>query len=268
MVFSKKNILITGASSGIGLQIAKDLSNENCTLILTARRGETLKNIKNNLKNKPVKILVYQNDVANKEDVRKVYSEVNEHISQIDIAILNAGTNSKINPEMYSSEDAEITYGANLFGIIYWTELLIHEMKNRNSGMIVGITSLADARGFSNSGFYSSSKAAASILLESMRVDLIKYNIKVITVKPGFVRTPMTDANNFYMPFLMSVEKASKIILKKIQNEKRVIRFPFFTTAGTVLIKLAPNFIYDRLSVGMRNSGEKLKGNEKNRTNN
>lgn len=268
MVFSKKNILITGASSGIGLQIAKELANENCTLILTARRGETLKNIKEDLKNKPARVFVYKNDVAKKEDVRKVYSEVKAHIPQIDIAILNAGTNSKINPDMFSSEDADITYGANLFGIIYWAELLILEMKNRNSGMIVGITSLADARGFSKNGFYSSSKAAASILLESMRVDLIKYNIKVITVKPGFVRTPMTDANNFYMPFLMSVDKASKIILKEIQKEKRVIRFPFFTTAGTILLKLAPNFIYDRLSLGMRNSGEKIKGHEKNKTNN
>ncbi|MBZ0198556.1 MAG: SDR family NAD(P)-dependent oxidoreductase [Ignavibacteriaceae bacterium] len=267
MNFLNKNILITGASSGIGLQLAKDLANVDCTLILTARRYENLLNIRQELNHKSAKIIIYKNNVAEKQDVRKVYSAIKENMNKIDIAFLNAGTNSKLMPDAFSAEDAEITYGANLFGIIYWAELLIKEMKSRNDGMIIGVTSLADARGFSKNGFYSSSKVAASTLLESMRVDLIKHNIKVITVKPGFVRTPMTAANNFYMPFLMNVETASKIILSGIKKEKRVIRFPFLTTAGTVLLKLTPNFIYDRLSVGLRNSGEKLKENEKSKNN-
>lgn len=262
MNYSGKNILITGASSGIGLQLAKDLSKENCSLFLIARREELLIQLKEELKTKPAEIFLFKNDVSDKEDVSKVFADVKK-AGRIDIAILNAGTNSKLKPEEFSSEDAENIYGVNLFGIIYWAEHLIGEMKANNDGIIAGVTSLADARGFSKNAFYSSSKAAATILLEGMRVDLLKYNIKVITVKPGFVWTPMTRPNNFYMPLLMDVKKASKIILDGIKKEKRVIRFPLPIAVGSMSLKLLPNFIYDRLSVRMRNTGEKLKDKQK-----
>ncbi len=95
--------------------------------------------------------------------------------------------------------------------------------------------------------FYCASKAAASIYLEGLRVELKKYGIKVITVKPGFVKTPMTDVNEFKMPFLMPADKAAKIILKGIKKEKRIIQFPFPTVIASKLIGLMPNFLYDYL---------------------
>lgn len=258
MDFYKKNILITGASSGIGMQLAADLSRYECKLFLTARRENMLLELKEKLRNNAAEIFIYKNDVSDKSDVGRVYSEIISAHSQIDIAVLNAGVNSKQHEGRFSSEDALKTYGANLFGIIYWAEVIISSMKLRG-GYIVGVTSLADARGFSKNAFYSSSKAAASVLLESMRVDLQKDNIKVITVKPGFVKTPMTDANNFHMPLLMDVKKASKIIIEGLKKDKRVIRFPLPTAAGSMLLKAVPNFIYDRLAVKMRDTGERLK---------
>ncbi len=110
------------------------------------------------------------------------------------------------------------------------------------------MTSLADARGFAKSGFYCSSKIAATTLLESVRVELKPHNIKVLTVKPGFVKTAMTDKNEFYMPFLMNVDKAAKKILKGIKKEKSVIQFPLPLVIGARLVKIMPDFLFDWLS--------------------
>lgn len=99
-------------------------------------------------------------------------------------------------------------------------------------GVIVGISSLGDGKGFPKSGFYSASKAALTIILESLRIELKKYNIKVITVKPGFIKTAMTDKNNFKMPYLMSVEEGSKIILDGLRKDKRIIEFPYKQQLG------------------------------------
>src|SRR3990172_7051766 len=169
MNLSNKNILITGASSGIGYQLSKDLANEGANLALLARRKNIL------------------DDLA-------------------------------------------------------------EELKKRKDGCIVGISSLSDSRGFPRSAAYCSSKAAASIFLESIRIELKKYNVKVITVKPGFVKTPMTDKNKFHMPFLMNVEKASKIILNGIKKEKNIIQFPLPTVWGAKLLKILPDSLFNYFS--------------------
>ena len=101
---------------------------------------------------------------------------------------------------------------------------------------------------FRKSGFYNASKAAATILLESLRIELKPFNVKVITVKPGFVRTPMTDKNEFHMPFMMNVDKAAKIILEGIKKEKLVIEFPLPIVLATKLMNILPNFLFDRLA--------------------
>jgi short-subunit dehydrogenase len=106
---------------------------------------------------------------------------------------------------------------------------------------------LADSKGYSKSGFYSASKAAATIYLEGLSAELRNYNIKVLTVRPGFVRTPMTDKNEFDMPLLMEPEKASNIIISGIKKEKRMIQFPWQLVWATRLIRFVPNWLFERL---------------------
>ena len=98
------------------------------------------------------------------------------------------------------------------------------------------------------SGFYSASKAAFTIILESLRIELKKHNVKVVTVKPGFVKTPMTDKNNFIMPFLMSVEEGSKIIIDGLKKDKRIIEFPWQTTVGAKLLRMMPTKWFEYLA--------------------
>ncbi len=132
--------------------------------------------------------------------------------------------------------------------MVYFIEEILPDFIDRREGMIVGVSSLADNRGYSGSGFYCASKAAVSIFLEGLRVDLKKHNIKVITVKPGFVKTPMTDKNDFRMPFIMSAERAANIILKGIRKKKSLIQFPFRMVLLTRLIGFLPGRIYEFLS--------------------
>lgn len=246
MEFTGKTILLTGASSGIGKALTEKLSKENCKLILCARRLDLLEKFRDEQKYF-ADIFPFKCDVSNKEEVKSTYEIIKKEIGEIDLAILNAGVGYRMNLENFNSEFAEETFGVNFFGLIYWIENLIPDFLRRKNGIIAGVSSLADNRGYSKSGFYCASKAAATIFLEGLRVELKPHGIKVITIKPGFVKTPMTDKNEFKMPFLMSAEKAADIILKGIKKEKRIIQFPLPTVISSKLIGCMPSSLYEFL---------------------
>jgi len=247
MNFNNKVVLITGASSGIGYSLAKSLPKENCSLALISRRKELLDQLASEIKVNANKIQTYVCDVGNINDVRNTYKQIKNDFGKIDIAILNAGISSGGSIKNYSSLQAEETFKINTLGIVYCVEQILSDFLQRKEGLIVGMSSLADSRGFGRSGFYSASKSAVSLLLESLRVELISYNIKVITVKPGFIKTPMTQKNEFHMPFLMDVDKAAKIILDGIKKEKRVIQFPLPIVIGAKILKFMPDWLFDYL---------------------
>lgn len=245
MNLSGKVILLTGASSGIGSALAKEISKEKCKLAILARRKNILDELAASLKTNGSKILTIECDVTKLEDVKKSLAVTKENLGEIDIVILNAGTSKRALTENTEHSIAKQIFDVNVMGIINFVIELSDSFKQRKSGMIVGVSSLSDVRGFPKSGLYSASKAAASSFLESLRVELSLHNIKVLTVRPGYVKTPMTDKNEFPMPFLMDVDKAAKIILKGIQKEKKIIQFPFPIVWGAGFIKLLPNFVFD-----------------------
>ncbi|MDP3580521.1 MAG: SDR family NAD(P)-dependent oxidoreductase [Ignavibacteria bacterium] len=248
MTFDGKTVLITGASTGIGKAIAQRLLKQNCNLILIARRAELIEQY---LRESPItnnQPLVLRSDVSKKEEVAVAYEQIKQKLGGVDIAILNSGVGRNVTVETYNSKDAEDTFGANVFGIIYWVEQLLPDFLKKKNGVIAAVSSLADNRGFSGSGFYCASKAAATTYLEGLRVELKPHNIKVITIRPGFVRTPMTDQNNFKMPLLMEPEKAAEIILCGIEKEKRVIQFPWQIYLATRIIGALPGRVYEWLA--------------------
>lgn len=245
MNFSGKVILITGASSGIGKQLAIDLSKQNCSLALLARRLAKLEELAEQIKDNTASIEIYKCDVSDPVEVKSVFGNIKQKFGRIDIGILNAGVGERIGPKHYKADISQKIFDTNVQGITNFVELLLPGFIERKEGMIVGVTSLSDSRGWPGSGFYSASKIAATRLLESLRIDVKRYNIKVCIVKPGFVKTPMTDKNDFPMPFLMNTEKAARIILKGIKKEKRIIEFPFLTALGSKIIGVLPDFIFD-----------------------
>jgi len=246
MHLKNKVILLTGASSGIGYSLAHHLAKEGCKLALIARRQNLLIKLSEELNSDD--LFTIQCDVGKREQVTETFGKVKDRFGKIDIAILNAGVGGRAGLGSYNGNRAKEIFDTNALSIVYSVEQLLPEFMERKNGMIVGISTLADSRGFPKSGFYNASKAAATILLESLRIELKPFNVKVITVKPGFVRTPMTDKNEFHMPFMMNVDKAAKIILEGIKKEKRVIEFSLPIVLATKLMNILPNFLFDKLA--------------------
>jgi short-subunit dehydrogenase len=242
--FNNKTVLITGASTGIGKAVGQKLATTNCKLVLAARRDEVIKEWVTEIQNPKAEILVIKNDVSDKENVAKTYKNITEKFGNIDIAILNSGIGQSVTPQTFNSKIAEDIINTNFLGVVYWIEQLLPDMLKSRKGIIAPVSSLADNRGYSGSGFYCASKAALSIFTEGLSLDLSKHGIKVITIKPGFVKTPMTDKNKFKMPFMISAEKAAQIIIAGIEKEKNIIQFPRATVLGSKLIGIMPNWIY------------------------
>jgi short-subunit dehydrogenase len=243
-----KVILLTGASSGIGYSLAKLLPKENCSLALIARRKDLLDELTKEINPDEKRTKAYKCDVSVIEEVADVYNQIKSDFGRVDIAILNAGASGRTEISNFSSKLSKEIIGANFFGITNWVDLLLIDFLKRKEGTIVGVSSIADLKGFPKSGLYNASKAAASIFLESLRIELKPYNIKVITVRPGFVRTPMTDKNEFYMPLLMNSDKAAFKILKGIKKEKKIIQFPFQMVMLAGLVRSLPKNLFEYLA--------------------
>ena len=247
MDFKNSVVLITGASSGIGYQLAKDLANEGAQLALLSRRTDLLVSLTEKLTS-ITKVKCYKCDVTLKNEVAESFSQIKKDFGKVDIAILNSGVGYTSSALNYSSVEAEKTFNTNVLGAIYFIEQLLQDFISEKRGVIVGISSLGDGKGFPKSGFYSASKAALTIILESLRIELKKYNIKVITVKPGFIKTAMTDKNKFKMPYLMSAQEGSKIILDGLRKDKRIIEFPWQTTIGAKILRMMPTKWFEAIA--------------------
>jgi len=245
MNLSGKSILLTGASSGIGYAVANKLSKENCKVAILARNTDKLREFASEFSSANSFILPIHCDVSDQEQVNSAFNTILAEFGEIDIAILNAGTSYRIDAGDFSADKGKEVVSVNLTGNFYFLEKLIPYFISKKRGMIVGVSSLADTKGFPRSGVYNASKAAFSKVLESLRIELSGYGIKVITVRPGFVKTPMTDKNEFYMPLMMSPEKAAGIIVAGIKKEKRKIQFPFLTVVGTNLLGIIPDSIFE-----------------------
>src|SRR4030095_13642790 len=240
-----KKVIIFGASQGIGKALALEYAKHGCSLVLGSRNEAALEEITEEIISKNGKCFYKKCDVSITENVKDFINFSLEKLGTIDLAVINSGIGGPNWMSEFSSEQLIKMFEINTFGIARALEFLIPIMKKQGHGTIAGVTSLADVRGYGGSSSYTSSKAAASILLEAARVELKKENINVITVKPGFVKTAMTDKNEFYMPFIMNTDKAARLIRKGIEKGKSIVQFPFGTVNSTRLIKNVPNWLYD-----------------------
>jgi len=243
-----RSVLITGASSGIGAELARQLARRGCRLALMARRLERLAELKAECEELGAEVSIYSCDVTDKQAVQAAFQSAREQLEGIDIAILNAGIGGPTPCHRYDSERVLSIFNTNVFGLVFGLEALLPAMLERGSGAIVGVASLAGYRGLPVSTAYGASKAAVINMLEGMRIELRPRGIDVMTVCPGFVKSEMTDTNKFPMPFFWPTDRAARRIIRGIEKRRREIHFPLPLSLALGAARIFPNALWDALA--------------------
>jgi len=253
--YKGKSALITGASSGIGKDLALLWASWGCNVALAARRGELLEEAAAQCRAMGVDAVALSADVSNRAAMEAIRDQLIERWGFVDLVIGNAGVGG-LNPgHVFDLDIHKKTVEINLIGLANTVVPFIPSMVEKRQGVLVGVSSLAAFRGLPKAGSYSSTKAAQGRLMESLRVDLRKYGVHSMCIHPGFIETPMTEHDDFTMPFMVPVRKSSILISKAIAKKKRVYLYPWPMKILTFFNRIMPCWLYDRLMP--RISGQK-----------
>lgn len=216
-------VLITGASSGIGEHLALEYAKKGHELYLTGRHLERLDAVAAKCKKLGGETHTFISNVCDKQQMSDIISSM----KTIDMVIANAGISTgTLATSDASEEKSRQVLDTNIWGVINTIYPAIKLMKKQNSGQIVIISSMAGFKGLGGASAYCASKACVRVLGESLHLDLQKYGIKVNIVCPGWIKSALTDKNEFKMPLLMETDEAAKLIIKKLEKNKTLIKFP------------------------------------------
>jgi short-subunit dehydrogenase len=240
MIKNQKKIWITGASSGIGKALAEKFAHEGWKVAVSARRQEILENMAKN-----ENIFSYPLDVTNQKQINDVFLEIVTDFGNIDLCVFSSGTYDPKLEQEINIEQSKFVMETNYFGVLYCIKSVEKYFKEKKSGHISIVSSVAAYRGLPNSSGYGPSKAALTNLTESLYFDFKKHNVRVSLVSPGFIKTPLTDKNEFPMPFIKSPEFAAKTMFKGL-TKKNVfeIHFPIALTLLLKFLRVLPYKIY------------------------
>lgn len=252
-------VFLTGASSGIGAALARHYAARGAELGLVARRSEALRELAAELeKTHGSRCHCYAVDVT---DAAAMAAAAQDFLAQAgvpDIVVANAGISVGTLTE--ESEDLPAfarVFGVNVLGVVHTFAPFIGPMRAAGRGRLAGIASVAGIRGLPGAGAYSASKAAVIACLESLRVELRDSGVKVVTIAPGYVETPMTAVNEYSMPFLLPVDEAVRRLSRVIDAGKSFAVVPWQMGIVARLMRLLPNAVYDRLAA---KAGRKPRG--------
>jgi short-subunit dehydrogenase len=246
--FPFSTALITGASSGIGRALALQVAQGGVRVALSARRQAELDALAEEIRRSGGDAVALPADLSRPEEAFRVVADAQKALGRLDLVVANAGVGKTGYLVKLSWEDIQQMLMVNTLGAMALIQAALPGMIRQGCGYIVGISSLASYRGMPTSAAYSSSKAALSTFLESVRIETRAQGIAVIDVHPGYIRTPMTSVNKGPMPFLMDADRAARLILRAIIRKKPVYDFPWQAKWFVRLIRMLPPAIFDRLA--------------------
>lgn len=234
-------VVITGASSGIGEALARYYASPASTLGLISRR-----NLPHALEGT---VVPYAVDVTDLPALERAAADFVARYGAPDLVIANAG----VGVGTHSDDIADIdklrrVLEVNLIGLAATLAAFAPAMRRARRGTLAGIASVAGFRGLAGNGAYCASKAAAITWMESLRTELRGSGVSVVCICPGYIDTPMTRVNRYRMPFLLPREEAARRIARAIAARRRLAVIPWQMAAVSVLLRVMPGWLYDRLA--------------------
>ncbi len=241
MDLSGKVAWVVGASSGIGAAVACELQSRGALVAISARRQDQLDEVSAGT------MLAVAADVTDAASMTAAASRIRDELGPIDLAVLSAGYWKQMSGKDWDTEVFNRHVQVNLIGMSNSIAAVLPEMLARHSGVIAGISSVAGYRGLSGSQAYGATKAGQINLLESLRIQVARAGVRVITVCPGFVRTDLTAVNAFPMPFIIEADSAGRSICDGLERERIEIVFPVRMAILMKVARLVPVAIWAAL---------------------
>lgn len=240
-------VLITGASSGLGREMARQLGARGWRVAVTGRREHELAETVRQAEAAGAECLSLAGSVTEPDTVNRHYAAIRQRWGGLDWAILNAGIGDSVNARRFRADVYHRVFATNVGGAANWLEAVLPDMIEAGSGTIAGISSLAAWRGLPGAGAYSASKAALATLLESTRVDLRGTGVEVVIVCPGFIKNgSSSSAKQGGRPFLMEIEDGVRSILAGIDRKQRIVHFPWpLSYTMRYVVRTMPGLAYD-----------------------
>ena len=249
---AQRRVFITGASSGLGAALARRYAQQGAVLGLAARRGDKLQQLTDTLPN-PSQHRIYVLDVNDHAAIASAAADFIVAHNGVDIVIANAGISRGTLTEYAEDLPAfEQVFATNVTATVAtFTPFIAAMQKQAQAGdrgcRLVGISSVAGVRGLPGAGAYSASKAAVRVYCESLRVEMKKSGIKVVTIAPGYIDTPMTQINDYAMPFLMPAPKFAEKAVNAIADGDSYRVIPWQMAIVGKVLRGLPNGLYDKL---------------------
>jgi short-subunit dehydrogenase len=216
MSFANQVAVITGASSGIGWALAKELARQGGKVGLIARRHDLLEALAAEIRQAGGTAALAAANVSDRAQTLAAIAEVRTALGPVELLVANAGVGVPTYLEPTNVPDVEQMFRVNLFGVLYAIEAVLPEMLRRGRGHLAAVSSMAAYKGLPGESGYCASKSAVNTYLEGLRIQLNSRGIAVTTICPGFIRTPMTAQNPFHMPWLMEPDEAARRIARAL----------------------------------------------------
>ncbi len=247
MSFAGRVAVITGASSGIGWALARILAAEGCKVGLVARRREQLSDLAGQIDKSGGTTALAVADVAERSQTVAAIHDITARLGPVDLLIANAGIGAPTTIEPFNVGDIDKMFRVNVLGVVYSLEAVLPQMIQRRRGHIAAVSSLAAYKGLPGESGYTSSKAALNVFMDGLRIQLRSKGIVVTTICPGFVKTPMTDVNEFKMPWLLTAEETARRIVRALKRKAKVYNFPWQMALLMKLARWAPDWLLERM---------------------
>jgi NAD(P)-dependent dehydrogenase (short-subunit alcohol dehydrogenase family) len=240
-----RRLVISGASSGLGLALARNYLKSGAIVAVFARRGELLQVLASEF---PDQAFCYTLDVRDSPALLRAANDFIARAGVPDVVIANAGVSVGTLTEDAADLDAfQQVMDINVLGMVKTFQPFVAAMRDAQHGTLVGISSVAGFRGLPGAGAYSASKAAAISYLESLRVELHGCGVKVVTICPGYIKTPMTAANPYPMPFMLDADDAARRMVRAIARQVPIAVIPWQMGLVARILKWMPCRLYDGL---------------------